>query len=160
MELARRQALQEGAIAFLRKPLDIESLLKLIRGTKELTVLAVESEPCVASALGERLRREGYRVLVATTPEQAQELAQQIHSHVVFIEEGLAERAGPGFYASLKAAAPATRLVLVGRPLTSPTERADISQLPVDAVVLRPLQVDEVLRLLQGLRRARAPQHA
>jgi len=160
MEVVRRQALDEGAIAFVRKPLDVESLLKLIRGTKKLTVLAVESEPCVSGPIGDRLRGQGYRVLVVHTPAEALELVQQIHSHVVFLDENLIEAAGPDFYAAVKQTAPATRLVLVGQPLADTPARADVRHLPVDAVLLRPLRFDEVLRLLQALRRARAPEHA
>jgi DNA-binding response OmpR family regulator len=158
-DLVRRQALDEGAIAFVRKPLDVESLLKLIRGTKKLTILAVESETCVSGLIGDRLRREGYRVLVVHTPSEALELVQQIHSHVVFLDENLVDAAGPDFYSAVKQTAPATRLVLVGRPLPETPARADVRHLPVDAVLLRPLRFDEVLRLLQALRRARAPEH-
>ena len=160
MELARRQALDEGAIAFVRKPLDVENLLKLIRGTKALTVLAVESEPCISGPIGDRLRREGYRVLVARTPAQATDLVQQIHSHVIFLEEGLAEAVDPDFYSSLKQAAPATRIVLVGRPLPATPVGTDVFGMPVDAVLLRPLQIDEVLKLLTTLRHSRAPERA
>lgn len=158
MELARRQALDEGAIAFVRKPLDVENLLKLIRGTKALTVLAVESEPCISGVIGDRLRREGYRVLVARTPAEAKDLLQQIHSHVVFLEEGLAESVDAEFYAGLKAAAPATRIVLVGRPLSAAPGLTAVSRLPVDAVVMRPLQIDEIMKLLNALRHSRAPE--
>jgi DNA-binding response OmpR family regulator len=160
MDVARRQALDEGALAFVRKPLDVESLLRLLRGSKELTVLAVEAEPCVAGPIADRLRAEGSRVLVTSSASEAVELMRQIHSHVVFLDETLVERSGHAFLVDLRHAGPSSRLVLVGRAPSPATVQPGVALVPVDAVLLRPLRLDDVLGVLQPMRGVRAAEPA
>lgn len=159
MDHLRRRCLDEGCIAFVRKPLDIESLLKLIRGTKEMTILAVEAEPAVSGEVSDRLRREGYRVLVVHSAEEALELVRQIHSDVVFLDETLAAAEGIELGTAIREATPSSRIVLVTVVRVEPSGRPErVSGPSYDGVLVKPLRIAEVLGLLARLRAGRAPE--
>ncbi len=161
MEQVRRQVLDEGASAFVRKPLDVESLLQLIRGTKELTVLTVGARPLLPDPLVERLRREGTKVLSARIAGQALELVRQIHFDVIFLDEADCPEGERDLSAALKEAAPSSRIVLVGAaPSEPPAFPGPIARLSVDAVILEPIRTDEVLALLSRIRNGRATEPA
>lgn len=161
MDHLRRQCLDEGAIAFVRKPLDVENLIKLIRGTREMTILAVEPEPFVSAEIGERLRRDGYRLLTVRTAEEALELVRQIHSDVVLLDEILCRETAGGLCSAVREASPSTRLVLVASAGAAP----DLSPERVpghsyDACLVKPLRLEDVLGLLVPMRSGRTPEPA
>jgi DNA-binding response OmpR family regulator len=158
MDHLRRRCLDEGCLAFVRKPLDIESLLKLIRGTKEMTVLAVEREPAVSGEVAERLRREGYRVLVAPVPAAALETVRQIHSDVVFLDESFCTEKDHDLLTDIREAAPSSRIVLVTSPRVESWDPPLMVGPRCDAELVKPLRIAEVLALLTRLRAGRTPE--
>ena len=152
MDHLRRQVLDEGAIGFMRKPLDVEGLIKLIRGGKQMTILAVEAGPCV-SEIAEGLRREGYRVSVARSAEEALELVPQIHFDVVFVDEALSIAGGVDVASIIRGATPSSKAVLV-------TGRDPSGMAGMDAALRKPPRLDDALSLLTRMRTARTPDAA
>ena len=159
MDHLRRQCLDEGAIAFVRKPLDVENLVKLIRGTREMTVLAVEPEPFLSGDVGDRLRRDGYRLLVVRTPEEALEMVRQIHSDVVFLDEVLCRATDGSLCAMIREATPSTKIVLVASAGSAPDLKPERVPGPsYDACLVKPLRMEDVLDLMARMRSGRAPE--
>ena len=159
MDHLRRRCLDEGAVAFVRKPLDVEGLVKLIRGTREMTILAVEPEPFVPGEVSDRLRRDGYRLLVVRTPEEALEMVRQIHSDVVLLDEVLCRANAGGLCAAIRAATPSSRIVLVASAGAAPDSApARVPGPSYDACLVKPLRMEDVLALLARMRSGRAPE--
>ncbi|MFQ5770107.1 MAG: response regulator, partial [bacterium] len=61
VEELKKEALQEGAIAFLQKPLDIEKTLNLIREAKQPPVLIVIDDKDERETLAAKLTEHNYR---------------------------------------------------------------------------------------------------
>jgi len=161
MDHLRRQCLDEGAVAFVRKPLDVENLVKLIRGTREMTILAVEPEPFLSGELGDRLRRDGYRLLVVRTPEEALQMVRQIHSDVVLLDESLCRTTAGSLGSAIREASPSSRIVLVASAGASADSAPEwVPGPPYDACLVKPLRLEDVFGLLARLRSGRAPEPA
>ena len=62
----KRAALDEGAIAFLAKPLQVEQVVKLIGEVRETAILVVEDDEQTAGPLSRELRQQGYWVTVTS----------------------------------------------------------------------------------------------
>ena len=152
LEELSRAALEEGAVAFLPKPLDVESLIKLINEIKDTAILVVEDDAGVATSLSETLRRQGYRVKLTDSPQTALELVEQIRFDVVFIDTRLPVMNGLELYLAIKRVTPMTVAVMIT------DEGAELEALAREAVrrtaytfVRKPLELDHVLGLLQRI---------
>ena len=64
----KQAALDEGAIAFLPKPLDLEKTIDLIGGVRETAILVVAEDESIADELSAELTEQGYRVTVTASP--------------------------------------------------------------------------------------------
>ncbi len=109
----KRLCLEEGVLAFLSKPLDIDSLLDLIRGVREISVLVVSAELEGTRRLADSLRRQGYWVSVSDSPFDALDLAAQIHFDVILIDVQLPQMNGLDLYLAMKKRAPQAVAVML-----------------------------------------------
>ncbi|SCZ62150.1 PAS domain S-box-containing protein/diguanylate cyclase (GGDEF) domain-containing protein [Thiohalomonas denitrificans] len=77
------------------------------------TLLAVDDEPDITRALRRLLRRQGYRVLTATTPEEAFELMAMHRVQVLLCDQGMPEMKGTELLSRVKRLYPHTiRMIL------------------------------------------------
>jgi len=85
-----QEALQEGALGVLYKPLDIEQMIATIEraGAAEAgpVILVVDDDPSICSMLQGILARRGYRVDIAFSGEEAIAAAREIEHDIVFID--------------------------------------------------------------------------
>lgn len=111
----KRLALCEGAVAFLAKPLNIESVVKLIENVKETAILIVEHEEATAVSLHRAIQEHGYRATVAYSAREALELASQIRYDLVFIDAALPAMNGLQLYLAVRQNHPGvTAIMLTG----------------------------------------------
>ncbi len=109
----KEAALDEGAIAFLSKPLDVERVIKLIGEVKDTAILVVESEEPTASTLYDALKQQGYRVTVTKRPHDALELAEQIRFDLIFIDAELPAMNGLELYLAIKKITPSAVAIMI-----------------------------------------------
>lgn len=102
VDSTKREVLDEGAIAFLPKPLDLESVVKLIEGVSDTAVLVVDSDYPTLREMQQVLREEGYRVSAARSPQEALDLFEQIHFDTVFISVALPVMNGLELYLAIR----------------------------------------------------------
>jgi DNA-binding NtrC family response regulator len=101
MEDLKREALNQGALAFLDKPLDLDNLLDLVRNANLAAVLIISDDPQTCDWVDE-LKQHGYRVAVAHSARLAIELSQQIQFKVLLIDYCLSSGSGLDTYLALK----------------------------------------------------------
>lgn len=104
-------------------PPDFETLLagnpclKLAEmpGEDQQTLLLVDDEPNVLSALTRLLRREGYRILTAASPLAAFEILAQNKVQVIVSDQRMPDMTGTEFFSRVRLLYPSTmRIVLTG----------------------------------------------
>lgn len=84
-------------------------------GGVERTLLLVDDEPNILSALTRLLRRDGYRILRATSGAEGLELLSQFHVAVIISDQRMPEMTGVEFLSHVKETYPDTvRMVLSG----------------------------------------------
>lgn len=150
-------ALDEGAIAFLPKPLDIERIIKLIGEVKDTAILVVEDEESVASALSDALKEQGYRVTVTKKPHDALELAEQIRYDLVFIDAELPAMNGLELYLAIKKITPsAVAIMIAGLEAEFEAIAREAVRRTAYTIVQKPLDMDHIVGLLERVTGRRA----
>lgn len=153
----KRTALDEGAIAFLPKPLDIESVLKLISEVKNTAILVVEDEEHTAATLSNTLKKQGYRVTVTGSPHAALELVEQIRFDIIFIDAKLPVMNGLELYLAIKEVTPtSTAIMLSGNEKEFEDIAREAVRRTAYTVLMKPLDIDKVLGLLERISGQRA----
>ncbi len=140
-------ALDEGAIAFLPKPLDIQKVLELIgEAVKKAPILFVEDQGTLAAALAPMLEAEGFSVKSVTSPANALELARQIPFAVVVIDLEMQAMGGLELYLALRKINPTSIAVMLSKMHTE-MEKVTVTVMP------KPVDPEVVLALLEQLTR-------
>jgi DNA-binding NtrC family response regulator len=156
VEELKKEALKEGAIAFLQKPVDVEFVLKLIQGTEYPPVLIVMDEQQERENLAGQLREHHYRIYTVGTPGEALELARQIRFHVIMIDTRLHSMSALELYLALKEITPTSVTIMFAE-----TDEAFIKQAE-EAVkrcaytfLTKPLDLDQLFSILETIQRQR-----
>ena len=145
-------ALDEGAIAFLSKPLDLEQVINLIGGVKDTAILVVEDDEQTAELLRENLRRQGYRVTIAKSPHDALELVEQIHFDLIFLDANLPSMNGLELYLAIKKITPTAVAIMISNMEKEFEEIAkEAVRRNAYTIVRKPLDIDHILDLLQRI---------
>ncbi len=153
----KEAALDEGAIAFLAKPLDVEQLIKLIGEVKDTVILVVENEDATASALHDSLKAHGYRTTLARRPHDALELAAQIRFDLVFIDAELPSMSGLELYLAIKKITPSALAIMIsGMEEEFEAIAKEAVRRTAYTFVRKPLDLDHVLELLRRMTGLRA----
>jgi len=154
VEDLKYQALDEGAIAFLEKPLDLDALVDLIENAAEPAVLVVEPEEALQSELHDSLKNHGYRVTTAASAHDALELLEQIRFDIILIDVELPTMSGLDLYLAIKNLTPAALAIMIS---AAEEEFLEIAQKAVDQTaytfVQKPLDLDHLLDLLERIHR-------
>lgn len=153
----KRAALDEGAIAFLEKPLDIQKVIALVGEVKETTILVVEPDEISAISVRDTLRQHNYRVTVVGTAHDALELVEQIRFDVILIDTALPVMNGLELYLAIKKITPQAVAVMV-TDLEEEFERIAQEAVRQTAytILRKPLDLDQLLGLLERIRGQRA----
>jgi len=152
VDALRDAALDEGAIAMLPKPLDVDQVVDLIRDVTGTAILVVEKDEETANALQLHLREEGYRVTVTGSPHDALELVEQIRFDLIFVDVNLPAMNGLELYLAIRQITPAAVAIMIAGM------EAEFEALAQEAVrrnaytiMRKPLDIDNVLGLLRRI---------
>lgn len=160
MDDLKQSALEQGAIAFLAKPLDMDKVIRLIGEVKDTAILVVENDEGTASLLHRELKDQGYRVTVSTSPHDALELVEQIRFDLVFIDASLPSMTGLDLYLAIKEITPtAIAIMIAGMEEEFERIAREAVKRTAYAIVRKPLDIDQVLGLLQQIAGQRASDH-
>jgi DNA-binding NtrC family response regulator len=146
----KQAALDEGAIAFLAKPLDVERVVKLIGEVRETAILVVEDDEKTAGALSKELRQQGYWVTVTNSPHDALELVEQIKFNLIFLDVDLPAMNGLELYLAIKEITPtAVAIIITGMEEEFEQIAQEAVRRNAYTIVRKPLDLDHVLGLLE-----------
>jgi two-component system, NtrC family, response regulator HydG len=111
-----QEALGEGALAVLTKPLEVDRLLELIEGAitqRKSLVLVVDDYPDTCATIALVLKRKGYPVASADNGEQAIALVKQRKYDIIFIDLKLPTIDGLQTYLAIRALDPKVTVVMM-----------------------------------------------
>lgn len=148
----KRSALQDGAIAFLTKPLDMDHVISLIEEVHDTAILVVENEADTAKMLTQSLKQQGYRVTVTGSPHDALELVEQIRFDIILMDVQLPTMTGLDLYLAIKKLTPSSVTIMISGM------EEEFERLAKEAVrqtaytfVRKPLDIDKLIGLLERL---------
>jgi len=145
-------ALDEGAIAFLSKPLDLEQVVKLVADVNDTAILVVENDEEVAAKLQDSLKERGYRVTLTRSPYDALELAEQIRFDLIFIDAELPSMSGLELYLAIKKLTPhAVAIMISGMEEEFEAIAKEAMKRTAYTMIRKPLDLDHVLAMLERL---------
>jgi len=157
IDALKETALDEGAIAFLSKPLDLEKVVDLIGEVKDTAILVVEDDPETANLLSENLKEQGYRVTITESPHDALELVEQIRFDLIFLGANLPSMNGLELYLAIKEITPSAVAIMISDMEEEFEEIAkEAVRCNAYTMVRKPLDIDHVLGLLERLTCKRA----
>lgn len=147
-----RSALEEGAVAVLRKPLDLHLVLRLVADVQAASVLLVQ-EDAVASGLQQGLGERGYAVTLARPPRAALELIARIHFELVFLDAGTRSIDALELYHALRQKAPSAIVVMLAEGAEEErTARQAVRETAYTSLAkpLDGIELDHLVRRLQA----------
>jgi len=119
----KRSALQEGAVAFLSKPLDIPQVLRLIEEGDRRAVLIVGAESESQARVIDGMKTREYRVVWAKSVHEAIEVVEQIRFDLIVLDERLSEPSSSDLFQAIRQIAPLTQVVSLESQATARIER-------------------------------------
>ncbi len=154
VEELKKEALQEGAIAFLQKPLDVEKTLKIIKQAEHPPVLIVMDNKEERELLAEKLSEQNYRTYTTSTSEEALELARQIRFNLIMIDTKLHTMNGLELYLALKKVTPTSITIMLAETEENFLNQAE-EAVKHNAYTFfkKPLDLDKLLTVLKQIQR-------
>lgn len=152
----KQAALEEGAIAFLPKPLDVQKVVAMIGEVRDAAVLIVENDEQIADMLQDSLKNDGFRVSVASSPHDALELVEQIRFDVVFIDVQMPIMNGLELYLAIRKVTPtAVAIMMTGNESEFEKLANEAVKRTAYTIVKKPLDVDNILAMLRRITQER-----
>lgn len=152
IESLKEAALDDGAIAFLPKPLDLDRVIDLVAEARDTAILVVEHEEETAAALQKGLRERGYRVTITKDPLDALELVEQIQFDLIFLETSLPAMNGLELYLAIRRITPgAVAIMIAGMDREFETLAKEAVQCNAYTIVKKPLNIDTILDMLDRI---------
>lgn len=156
-----QEALEEGAYGIIYKPLDIEKVVDLIQEVKKnrqgALILVVDDEPGTYTTFKKILSKNGYKVAICNTGEEAINIVQEKTFDLIFIDMKLPTINGLETYLSIKEINPDVVTIMV---TGYHQEMADLVHEAPDrqafSVLYKPLDMPYVLRLVDEIVRRKS----
>jgi len=154
-----QEALREGALAVLTKPLDVDRLLELIEeavAQRQSLVLVVDDYPDTCATITKILERKGYRVASAEKGEHAIALVKQRKYDIIFIDLKLPTIDGLQTYLAIRALDPKVTVVMMTgyrEEMSALIETALRSSASV--CLYKPFEPEQVLSLVEEIKQGR-----
>lgn len=152
-EAAVARALDTGIWKVLSKPIDFDSLLALIRqAVAEPLVFVVDDDPVFCGTIWQLLRDQGYRVAVAHGKAEATAKASKAKFQIAIVDLRLSDGNGREVLDAFRTVQPTTRAILItGHRAEAENEFGPGVFQTADAVCFKPLDIQELLGVLQSL---------
>ncbi|QEF98263.1 Chemotaxis protein CheY [Stieleria maiorica] len=152
----KHTALQDGAIAFLDKPLNLDTVIQLVADSTELSVMAITGDDSLVSILPQCLKSSAQKLTVVRNSDEAGALLGQVSFDVALIDVELGATDGLACYLALREISPTITAVMVSR------SDAQIRQIAEEAVrrtaytiVPKPIEPERLAEVMQTLRAQR-----
>jgi len=151
-----QEALQEGAYGVIYKPLDMEKVLTLIEEAKVTNqgvfILVVDDDEGLCITFKNILLREGYKVGIAHTGEEAIAMTQEDAYDILFIDVKLPTIDGLETYLAIKEINPEAVAIMM---TAYRQEAADLIEEALNnnvyTCLYKPFDMEEVLRLVSEI---------
>lgn len=151
-EALKEAALDEGAIAFLSKPLDLQKVIDLIDEVTETTILVVSKEEESIQTLRSELTENGYRLTVAPTAHDALEIVEQIRFDLILLDTELPAMNGLELYLAIKEITPTSvAIMMTGKEEELECLAHEAVKQNAYTLVKKPLDIDHILGLIKRL---------
>ena len=119
------------------------------------SVLLVDDEPQILSALARQLAREPVQLWQARTAHEALELCEAIPPALVISDLRMAKMDGLALLRQVRERWPSTRCVLLSGNVDFKSVEAAVNELQIDGFLLKPWELETLLAVVRGaLRRA------
>ncbi len=154
-----QEALREGALAVLTKPLDLDRLLQLIEeavARRASLVLVVDDYLDTCVTLTKILERRGHRVASTENGEQAIALVKQNRYNIIFIDLKLPTIDGLQTYLAIRELDPAVTVVMMTGYREEMDTLVEIAlRASASACLYKPFDPEQVLTLVEEVRQGK-----
>ncbi len=149
------QAMENGALGVLEKPIGVEDLLQRIEGMEpeqEGMVLVADDDPAFRESLVEVLKQRGYNVCVASTGEQAVERVMAGGIDVLALDLRLPLLSGLDVYLELKRRGKTLPTVIMSGHLNEESEAVSaLCDMSVTGILTKPFDPSHLLAALDRI---------
>jgi DNA-binding NtrC family response regulator len=151
-----QKALREGAYGIIYKPLDIEKTLAAIEEVKKknegMLIMVVDDDPGTTSSLRAILENKGHRVGIASTGEQALQMAQEKVYDIIFIDLKLPVMNGLQTYLGIKKINPQVIAVMITAYQQEMSALIDTAlNEAAYAVLYKPFDMESLLKIVDEI---------
>ncbi|MBN1573897.1 MAG: response regulator [Deltaproteobacteria bacterium] len=149
------EGLEEGAIAALVKPLDLDNLLGFFSALrKKQSIVIIDDDPKFCKTLGDILRKKGFTVRKFTDPASFIE-ESKIEGQVVLLDMKLKGVTGLDVLREIKTKFPDIPVILVTGYREEMLESIESGlKMSAFAYLYKPFEIDDLLNVLNEVRRS------
>ncbi len=150
-----QQAVDEGAVGVLHKPIDRDKLFSLLEvAAPDGIILLVDDDPDFADSTRELLEEQGYVVLVARTGPEAIDMMANEEVAFLILDLRLPILSGLEVYIELKRRRQVVPTLIVTGYVTEEADAiGELSALEVDGFLTKPFASEELLEVIESIGR-------
>jgi len=156
-----QEALQEGAYGIIYKPMDIDKVILIIEEAKKMRkgalIMVVDDDPGTCTTFRNILNRQGYKVYIANSGDEAIEIAKSETCDIIFIDMKLPTINGLETYLVIKKTKPETVAVMMT------AYRQEMDELVNEAIknnaytcLYKPFDMGEILKMVRDIMKRKA----
>ncbi|MCX7696291.1 MAG: response regulator [Bacteroidales bacterium] len=150
VEDLKYRALDQGAIAFFEKPIDIPLVLQIVRESYNTAILFIGGDDPFYEDLMENLKKNNIHAVLVHSSHDAIELVRQIRFDIVFVDLTLPHMNGIDVYLAIKKITPTTVAIMIAG---QEEEFIRIAQEAVNrnayTYLKKPLDIKQTIRLIE-----------
>ena len=148
-----RQAVQQGALAVLHKPVDSNTLLKAVVDANPAgLVLVADDDPDFTLGLELALIREGYSVCVARDGQEAVDRAMERNFDVLLLDMRLPVLSGLDVYTQLnERGRTLPTLIVTGYSVEESEKIAAVLRMSAKGCLVKPFPTTDLLKAMEAL---------
>lgn len=148
----KNTVLEEGVVAFLDKPVNIDALLRIMEDLDGPTVLIVSHDATVLRTVRRLIEHRGH-VVTTSLPGESLSLAEQLRFDLILIDTDQRDMNGLELYLSLRRRTQSAVCVMLAEPNDESRRIArEAVQRTAYAVVGKPIDEGELLKLYDRIR--------
>lgn len=149
----KHDALREGAIAFLDKPLNLDTVIQLVADSAGLSILAVTNDDGFAGLLPSCLSSTAEKLTVVRSSDEALQLMRQLNYDICLIDAELPTGTGLDCYLAMRTINRTITAIMVSDSADELIELAEEAvRRTAYTVIQKPLQPEKLSMMLEKLR--------
>jgi CheY-like chemotaxis protein len=154
VEALIQQALDDGAYGILYKPLDIDKMIAIIEDAhakrENALIMVVDDDPKICKMMRNILVEKGYRVLTASSGEEAIAMAEENACDVIFVDMKLPTINGLETYLAIRETNPKTVAIMMTAYRHEMDELIDLAmEKSASACFYKPLDMNALLAYVE-----------